>query len=71
MGSVRIVDFVDTHDLILVNIWFIKQLSYLPIFYSKYSKTQIEYILITLQVFYKFKALEILGITIALEGEPM
>lgn len=35
----RIVDFVDTHGLLLVNMWFMERLSHLPIFYSANSKT--------------------------------
>ncbi|CAD7083400.1 unnamed protein product [Hermetia illucens] len=45
-GGERIIDFADTHDLVLMNTWFIKRLSHLPTFYSGNNKTQIDYILI-------------------------
>ncbi|CAD7087538.1 unnamed protein product [Hermetia illucens] len=50
-GGERIIDFADTHDLVLMNTWFIKRLSHLPTFYSGNNKTQIDYILIRRQHF--------------------
>lgn len=50
-GHERVVDFMDTHDLVLVKTWFIKQLSHSPLFYSGNSKTQINYILIRRRYF--------------------
>lgn len=42
----RIVDFSDSHDLIITNTWFIKRPTQLPTYYSGVNKSQIDFILV-------------------------
>ena len=47
----RIIEFADSHDLVISNTWFIKRPSHLPTFYSGDNKTQIDFILVRRQHF--------------------